>query len=255
MTAIEITVLLCAGLVGGVMNAMAGGASLVTFPALLAVGLPPIIANASNALAVSSSNFVAAFNDRKLIPAGTPAFWAASFAALVGGAFGGWLLLRTTEQTFVLLVPILIGFGTLVFALGKFFQSKARNLFGRHAQGPVAVCTLLFPVTTYGGYFGAGLGVMLMAALNVTSDNDLRTTNAFKNLLGVLTNAIAIVIFITYDLISWPQTFVMMLGCSVGGLIGTRLLSIISTTTMRKIIIAAGTAMTLIYAYRYWLPK
>jgi uncharacterized protein len=250
MEFLTVILLLGAGLVGGIANAMAGGASLITFPALMASGLAPIPANASNALAVVFGNIMGAWTERSKIPLITPAlFWSFAFAVF-GGGFGGFLLLHTPENIFVAVVPALIGAATLVFAFSRKIQTAVASRFG--ASRDSLRSALIFPAAIYGGYFGAGLGVVLMAVLSATSTWDMRSTNAVKNLLGVLSNLAAIVVFIAQDMISWPETLVMMVGCILGGMLGGKALSVISAKTMRATIVTIGTLMTLLYAWRFW---
>ena len=253
MTVQTILLLLAAGFVGGLANAMAGGATLITFPAMMAAGLAPISANASNTVAVVFGNVMGAWAERKMLPAFSGQMWAAFGAAVLGGAAGAWMLLVTPEALFVKIVPALIGAATFIFAFGKPIQSWVSSRLSAEHGGNLRTA-LVFPATVYGGYFGAGLGVILLAVLNATSAWELRTTNAVKNLLGVTANAAAISIFLVQGIIQWPQTLVMMAACIVGGYVGGRALSLISAGTMRIAVIGIGVLMTLIYAGKYWAP-
>lgn len=250
MTLETILILLGAGLLGGLANSMAGGASLITFPAMMAAGLAPIPANASNALGIISGNVMGAWAERQKLPAFDAAMISAFVSAAIGGALGGILLLNTPETVFVLVVPALIGIATAIFAFSKPIQVWVESRFD--ANNGSLRSALVLPATIYGGYFGAGLGVILMSVLSATSAWDLRTANAVKNMLGVLSNAGAVVFFIAQGIISWPETLVMMLACTVGGFLGGKALAVISAATMRKAIIVIGCAMTLVYAWRYW---
>ncbi len=238
-----------AGIVGGTANAIAGGATLVTFPAMLAAGLPAITANASNALAVLPGALVAAFADRSRLPALSAALGAVLGSALVGGAVGAVLLMVTPESVFEMLVPVLIGFATLIFAFGKRIQTAVKGL----AEGSDGLRTVLvFPAAAYGGYFGAGLGVMLMAVLSITGREDLRSANALKNLTSTVANLTAVVIFVARGLISWPETLVMLAGAVAGGLLGGKLIAVLPAPAVRAGIIGIGTLMTVIYGWRTW---
>jgi uncharacterized protein len=250
MTVGTVFMLLAAGLLGGVANAMAGGATLITFPAMMAAGLAPISANASNTLAVVFGNLMGAWAERRQLPALQAGIVVSGAAAVAGGAFGALLLLNTPERVFVLVVPGLIGIATVIFAYSKPIQVWIGKYFGGNSSGLRA--GLVFPATIYGGYFGAGLGVVLMSVLSATSSWELRSINAVKNILGVLANAAAIVIFVVRGVISWPETMVMMSACIVGGFLGGKALAVISAATMRRSIIVIGCAMTLFYAWRYW---
>jgi len=243
-----------AGLAGGVANAMAGGATLITFPAMLAGGLPPIVANASNAVAVTPGHLVAAFADRARLPPFDRALGLALAASFVGGALGAILLLATPERLFTLLVPALIGIATLVFALGR--QGLGRSVRSGVIDGARSErlrSALLVPMAVYGGYFGGGSGVMYLAVLVVTGREDIRQANVLKNLLASVVSAVTIAIFVIQGVVSWPETIVMLLGAVLGGFLGGRLIAVLSPATVRAIVILAGTAMTLVYAWRYWL--
>lgn len=250
MTVETVLMLLVAGLLGGMANAMAGGATLVTFPAMMAAGLPAISANASNTVAVVFGNLMGAWAERRLLPLFDGTMLIACASAIAGGAAGAVLLLNTPEKVFVLVVPALIGIATVIFAFSKPIQIWIGKIFGVNSGGLRAA--LVFPSTIYGGYFGAGLGVILMSVLSATSVWELRSVNAVKNILGVLANAAAIVIFVVRGVISWPETLTMMSACIVGGFLGGKALAVISAATMRKAIIVIGCAMTLFYAWRYW---
>ncbi len=248
-----ILLLLAAGFLGGIANSMAGGASLFTFPALLFVGLPPIVANASNALAVTSSNGVGFLSDLKKLPQRDFAFWMSIAVAILGGGLGAGLLLMTTEKTFTNSVPALIGIATLLFAFSKPIQRFLAHLLGGGTDHTKLRQVLLFPVAIYGGYFGAGAGVIILSALSATSNMELRSLNSLKNMFAFLMNSSAIVFFIWFGLIDWPHTFVMMIGTLAGGFAGIKLTKVLPSTVVRDVIIVCGVMMTMIYVYKFWL--
>jgi uncharacterized protein len=253
MTLEIIVLLLVAGFLGGIANTMAGGASLFTFPALLFAGLPPIVANASNALAVTSSNFVGVLSDVSKLPARNAQFWAGLCVAVVGGGLGAILLLVTPEKTFTASVPLLIGLATLNFAFSKSIQKHLTNHLGGNDDHIKLRLGLLLPATVYGGYFGAGVGVIIMSVLSATSAWELRRVNAYKNGLSFLANAAAIIFFLWFNLISWHETLTMMIGTIAGGFTGVKLTKVLNPATVRTVIILAGISMTCVYVYRYWL--
>jgi uncharacterized protein len=191
---------------GGVVIVGMLGATLITFPAMLAAGLPPVVANASNAVAVSPGCFVAAFADRHALPPAGGRMVIATLCALLGGATGVALLLVTPEQLFTLLVRALVGVATGIFAFAESLQRTITRAFGAAAlQGAALRVGLLVPTAVYGGYFGAGLGVMLLAALTATGREDLRAANALKNLLAATVSVVTIPIFVSRDLVRWPE--------------------------------------------------
>ncbi len=250
MTTQSILILLVAGFLGGVANSMAGGASLITFPAMMAAGLAPIPANASNTVALIFGNVMGAWTEKQQLPALDPSLWTAFAVAALGGALGAVLLLNTPETVFVMVVPVLIGCATAIFTYSKAIQSwVARRGAG---EGQNLRAALLFPASIYGGYFGAGMGVIFMALLSATSAWALRSANAVKNILGALANAAAIVVFVVQGVVSWPQTLVMMGSCLVGGFVGGKALGIVSASGMKNAIITIGAVMTVFYAWRYW---
>ncbi len=251
MTVETIAILLVAGLLGGIANSMAGGASLITYPAMMAAGLAPIPANASNTLGLIPGNLIGAWSERHKLPRFDAATFVVFAAALLGGGLGALLLLYTPEKVFVLVVPGLIGLATLIFAFAKPIQSALARLFG--ADNAALRTGLILPAALYGGYFGAGVGVIFMAVLSATSSWELRSANAMKNMLGVLANASAIVIFVANGLIHWPETLVMLSACVVGGYLGGKALKLVSASVMRKVIVVVGVVMTLFYGWKYWV--
>ena len=248
-----VILLLASGFLGGIANSMAGGASLFTFPALLAVGLPPITANASNAMAVTSSNGVGFLSDLQKLPKRDLSFWLSIVVAVIGGGMGAVLLLETPEKTFTNTVPALIGVATLLFAFSKSIQKFLLRLLGGSGEHDRLRQALLFPCAIYGGYFGAGVGVIILSALSATSRMDIRSLNALKNLFAFLTNATAIIFFLWFGLIAWWQTSIMMIGTMAGGLVGIKLTKVLPAQAVRAVIIASGVVMTAIYVWRYWL--
>ncbi|MCC8979790.1 sulfite exporter TauE/SafE family protein [Bradyrhizobium acaciae] len=245
--------LLGAGVAGGIINALAGGATLVTFPAMLAAGLPPVIANASNAVAISPGHLIAALADRAKLP--PPTRRTISFVAVstLGGAVGAGVLLLLPERLFVLPVPALIAFATLLFAFAPRIQS--RTIARRDAAAlpsTVAGSAVLGLTCVYGGFFGAGLGVILTAVLSITEPNDIRAVKALKNLLATCVSLAATLIFIVQGAVRWPETSVMLVGAMVGGYAGGYLIRILPAHIVRQFVIMAGAVMTVIYAARYW---
>jgi uncharacterized membrane protein YfcA len=252
--ALEIGALLFAtGLAGGIANAIAGGATLITFPAMLAAGLPPVVANASNAVAVAPGCLMAAYADRQALPPGNRRTVVAALAALLGGATGAVLLLVTPERLFTLLVPALVGVATVVFAFAESLQRSITRAFGiRALQGAALRAGLLVSTAVYGGYFGAGVGVMLLAALTITGHEDLRAANAFKNLLATAVSMVTILIFTLQGVVRWPETLVMLTGAICGGYLGGLLIKVLAPPIVRGIVIVVGVVMTALYAGRYW---
>ena len=235
-----------AGVAGGIVTAIVGGASLITFPALLAAGLPPIVANASNTVALVPGNFMAGLADLERRPRWDRSFLALVLVCTLGSAAGAGLLLVTPEKAFTAVVPLLIGFATILFA-----QSARIRRWVTPSGRPGVLW--FAPVAVYGGYFGAGMSVMLLALLSVSRADDFRATNVLKNLLSALTSFVAVVVFLLQGIVAWPSTLVVMAGAVGGGFLGGRLVRVLPGPAVRWIVIAAGSALTLVYAWRYWL--
>ena len=247
-----IALLAGAGIVGGVANAIAGGATLITFPAMLASGIPPVIANASNAVAVTPGHFIAAIADRERMPALDRRFLLLIALSLAGAAIGAVLLLVTTDRTFILLVPLLVGAATLIFAFSRQIQAAVSRRAGGKPHDFLAEA-LLVPAAIYGGYFGGVLGVMLLAILAVLGVRDVRAANVLKNWLATAVSAITVAIFIWKGVVDWPHTLVMLAGAVAGGFLGGWLVRVLPPAAVRAVVIAAGTAIALYYAWRYWM--
>src|SRR6266850_2100678 len=245
--------LFAAGLAGGIVTAMVGGASLITFPALLAAGLPAIVANASNTVALTPGNLVAGFADLERRPRWDRSFVSLALISVVGSVAGAALLLATPEKAFTAVVPLLIGFATILFALSGRIRRwiVSRTVDGGH---PTGWGNLLFaPVAIYGGYFGAGMSVMILAIMSVTRTDDFRAANVIKNLLSGLTSFVAVVVFVFQGMVAWPPTLAVMAGAVIGGFLGGRLARVLPPDVMRWTVITVGSVLTPVYAYRYWL--
>ena len=252
MNIASVALLVAAGFLGGLANALAGGASLFTFPALLASGLSPITANASNAFALLPANSMAAWADAEKIPPRNAITLIILACSMVGGILGAVLLLETSARFFQLMVPALIGLATVMFLFGKGLRQFLVRLLGA-GEHPKLCASLVFLSGIYGGYFGAGLGVVLMAVLGATTVWDMRMANAYKNILNVGANAMANVLFVTMGMIAWHETLIMILGTTVGGYVGGKLVRVLPAHMVRIAICWSGVVMTAIYVYRYWL--
>ena len=242
-----------AGLAGGIVTAMVGGASLITFPALLAAGLPPIVANATSTVALTPGNLVAGLADLERMPRWDRSFASLGLIAVVGSAAGAALLLATPEKAFTAVVPILIGFATGLFALSGRIRLWIVSRGSGGAPSAAWSGLMFVPVAVYGGYFGAGMSVMILAIMSVSRTDEFRTANVIKNLLSGLTSFVAVLVFVVQGTVAWPPALAVMAGATIGGFLGGRLARVLPPELMRWIVIAVGTALTAIYAHRYWL--
>jgi uncharacterized membrane protein YfcA len=240
------------GLLGGAINAVAGGATLLTFPVLMSFGLSPIVANASSSVALTPGHLFGVLSEYRQLPARPNGILLSVVIMIVGGLIGAGLLSITTDRLFNIIVPLLIGSATLIFAFGKQIQFWLNGSATAHVDHPLKRLVFLFPVSVYVGYFGAGAGVVMMALFTVTTNWTLRGANAVKNLLGAASNWAAIAIFANSGLIAWPETLTMLVGAAFGGLLGGRILRIVNVNTIRTVVIVAGAVLTSVYAVKYW---
>jgi len=257
MSVTEMMLLVGAGGLGGVASAMVGGASLFTFPALIYCGVVPVMANASNSVALTPGSFLAAWSDRRALPAWTPVVLTLMVASFLGGGAGALLLVLTPADVFVVAIPLLIAMASVLFHQADRIRLAVSAMHSRPAgQTPLLLSAgAVFVVSVYGGYFGAGLGILLLAALSATVGGEFREINALKNLLGGLTSSIAVVLFAAQGLVAWHPTLLVMAGASAGSLIGAQLLRFIRPSAMRTGIVGFGAGLTLWYAYRYWFAN
>jgi uncharacterized membrane protein YfcA len=253
MEFLHILLLVAAGIIGGVISSIAGGAAVFTFPALLATGLSPVVATAVNTTALTPSLFLAAFYDRAQLPPLDRSFWGLLLAPLAGGVIGGALLVLTPERMFAALVPLLLGFATLLFAYaGRISTWLAERAAARGGRGRGYPLAALLPVSVYGGYFGAGVGVLVLGVLSIGSGGDYRSANVTKNLVTGLNSATAAAVFAVQGVIAWPATLAMVAGTLVGALLGARLAQVMPNQAARGLIVAVGVLLTAVFAWRYW---
>lgn len=245
----EAGLLVGAGLAAGTVNAVAGGGSLVTFPALIAIGLPPVTANVTNAVSVCPgylASVVGSRHDLPVIPLGRLAV-----TAVLGTIAGAALLLATPARAFELVVPFLVLGAAAVLA----FQDRLRRLVGHPAKMParrraLALQAMVAVGTLYGGYFGAALGVMLVAALGLVLDETLARVSALKNLLSAVVGVTTVLVFAAFGPINWAAAAVVAPATIAGGYGGARLARRLPGIVLKALIVAFGTVIGLVLLVR-----
>jgi uncharacterized membrane protein YfcA len=248
-------VLLAAGFVAGVMNSVAGGGTLVTFPTLVFAGLPPIVANATSTVAILPGTAGSLAGYRKNLSAVSRWLKLFSPVCLVGGLLGGILLVQTPSDLFDALVPFLILFATVLFtantSVNRFLKARAAS--PSHLQSrPWLIGALLFQfgVAVYGGYFGAGIGILMLASLGMLGFRDVHQMNTIKVVLGFLINVVAAVYFIWNGLIDWQAAGIMALGTIGGGYAGAHFAQKVPQSAVRASITAIGLIITAVMFYK-----
>jgi uncharacterized membrane protein YfcA len=253
MTGGDAGVLFAASLAAGAVNAIAGGGSLITFPVLLWLGREPVLANATNCVSLSPGSLTALHGMRReLRGLGRWVLWGTA-PSIAGGVVGALLLLRTPSRVFAWLVPWLIVFATLVFALSGPITTAARRWAGHppsaagvprdpRRAGPLVY---QFLVSVYGGYFGAGIGIMMLAGLALAGFEAIHPMIALRNYYAVLINGVAALYFIARGAVEWLDAAVLTIGQIVGNWGGSRLARNLPPRAVRAVVIAVGAAMAI----------
>jgi uncharacterized membrane protein YfcA len=241
-------ILIAAAFLGGALNSLAGGGSLVTFPALLFAGLNPIDANASSVVALFSGTFAGAWAYRRNILAVSEFSVLGLFVlSLVGGLIGALLLLWTPATIFAALVPWLILFATIVFAVGNFAPVEAIQ---RIQLGPRSALVTLFIIAIYGGYFGGGIGFLILAAFTLVGMRDINAMNGLKmGLVGVMT-VTAILAFIVANVVRWPETLPMLVSSAVGSYMAAHWAQRLDQRLIKGFVVVLGAGLTIYFAWR-----
>jgi uncharacterized membrane protein YfcA len=238
-----------AALAAGAVNAVAGGGSLITFPALIAGGMPAVTASLTNTVAMCSGYVGATFAQRRELVGQRPRLRMLAPASAIGGALGALLLLHTGDAAFSAVVPYLILLAAVLLAV----QNRLRCwLVARGRKGHSEAWTLL-PIgltAIYGGYFGAGIGVMMLAAFSVVLGDTLSRLNALKHTIALAINATAAVVFVGSGQVDWPIVGVMFMASLAGGAIGGTLASRIPPAVLRWTVVVLATVVAAIYLFR-----
>jgi uncharacterized protein len=244
--------LLLAGVLGGAMNAVAGGGSFISFPTLLFTGVPPIPANATNTvalwtgLAFSGGAFRHHLNVRRRI------LVSLSTVSIAGGIIGAVLLLRTPAHTFMRILPWLMLSATLLFLLGPKLNGTGAARVSQEAGARAIVLASFFQllVAIYGGYFGGGMGIVILAMLTAFGMADIHEMNALKIVLSSATNGVAVIVFMVSRAVYWRQALVMIFGAALGGYFGAHYSLRLPQIWVRWFVIAVGASMTAYFFMR-----
>lgn len=244
---LTVLVLTGAAFVGGMVNALAGGGALVTFPALLFAGLSPIDANASSVVALASGNLSSVWAYRHKILGITDVNVKALLAlSLIGGLIGALLLLITSNAVFARMVPWLMLFSTAIFTIGNFGPLE---MISRLQLGPRSVLVVHLIISIYGGYFGGGIGFLLLAALTLFGMRDINAMNGLKMVLVGVMTIMSIATFILAGLVHWPEAMPMLVSSVVGGYVGAHGAQRIDPRRIKGFVVVLGAGLT---GYFFW---
>ena len=239
-----------AALAAGAVNALAGGGTLITFPMLIAVGVPAVAANVTNTVALCPGYIGGTLAQRNDLRGQGKRFWFVLPAGVIGGLIGGILLLSTGEKLFTQLVPFLILLASALLAVQDPVRAWLTRRMSKNQTTGGAEKWSWLPVglgAIYGGYFGAGLSVILLSVLGLTMEDTLTRLNALKQIIAFSANLAAAVFFLFSGRVVWPAAAVMAVGALIGGVLGGRLAGRVKPSTLRWIVVTIGVIVAIIY--------
>ncbi|TMC65376.1 MAG: sulfite exporter TauE/SafE family protein [Chloroflexota bacterium] len=255
MTFLQASILFVAAILGGTLNSVAGGGTFITLPVLIFTGVLPINANASSTVALWPGSIASVWayrkefaNQRRLVT------FLLSITSLIGGILGAELLVRTSQTTFVKLLPYLLLLATVLFALSGPINTRLHGkttLKNRQSWLTlVGISFLQLIIAIYGGYFGGGIGILMLATLGLMGMENIHEMNAMKTLLTTFINGVAVIIFIIRGIVVWPQAIVMVIGAIIGGYTGAYFARKIDQRLIRGFVILVGVSMTIYFFLR-----
>ncbi len=257
LTLTNAIILFIAAVLGGTLNSVAGGGSLIGFPSLIFTGVPSIQANATNTVALWPGSVASGVAYRKeLATLRRGLTFLLSATSLVGGVLGALLLLHTPQSLFNHLIPFLLLIATLLFAFSGQITARLRMLSIEKMRltWPILVIVSFVQliIATYGGYFGGGMGLLLLAVLAMLGMKDIHAMNGLKTVLTVAVNGVAVITFIIAGAIVWPQAILMIVGAIVGGYGGAYYARKMDQRWIRVFVIVVGVCLTIYFFVRYY---
>ena len=243
MDAWHVALVAAAAIAGGIVNAIAGGGSLLTFPALVASGVPSVIASLTNTVAMCPGYLGATWAQRRELAGQGRRAAIILPAGAIGGVAGALLLLHTSARAFDTIVPFLLVFAAALL----WFGDKLRALLGKHVAGEHWGAVPVGLAAIYGGYFGAGLGVIVLASLAVVLDDSLVRINALKQAISLAVNVAAAIVFLWSGEVDWPAALAMAAGALAGGVIGGAIASRVSARVLRIAVVVVALGVAAVY--------
>jgi len=249
-------ILFASAFVAGMINSIAGGGTLLTFPTLIWLGLDAKEANATSTVALWPGLLGGLWGFRREMEDSRPLLVPLGFTSIVGGAVGAALLIWTPTETFARLVPFLIFFATLLF-MAQEPISRLMRLETTPADNPrrgwwTGAILFQFCAAVYGGYFGAGNGILMLSALGLLGISDIHRANGLKNFLGLSLNSAAVVAFVVFGLVRWPHTLLMAAGALMGGYYGAEIARRLGRTFVRRAVVVIGLTIGCLMLWRIW---
>ncbi len=249
MSPLAVGLVSLASFAGGAINSVAGGGTLLAFPAAMAAGLPPIVANATNSVAMTPASLASAFAYRRELRASRRWLSLLTLPSIAGGVAGAWLLVATPERWFARLVPLLVLAATLLLVWQNLRPERASDA-PTERRHRVAATLVQLGISIYGGYFGAGMGILMLAGFSLLELGDLHQKNAVKSVLGALINGAATLSFIASGKIDPTLAVAMGTSATLGGFLGAAGARRVPPRVLRWIVIAIGVALTVVLGLR-----
>jgi len=253
MSTAHVAILFTGAFVAGAINSIAGGGTLITFPLLIWLGLDPKVANATSTVALWPGLFGGLFGFRKDLENSSAILWRLGIISVIGGAVGAWLLIWTPSPIFARLVPFLILFATILFmAQGAITRRLRLQPIAAEPKTSWWLGAIVFQFfsSIYGGYFGAGNGILMLAAMGLLGLHDIHRANGIKNFLGICINSIAVLSFTLFHLVIWPNAILMAGGALLGGYFGASLAVRIGQVWVRRGIVLIGFVILFVMVWR-----
>ncbi len=240
MSVLEALAVLAAGLAAGTVNTIVGSGTLITFPVLLAIGYPPVLANVTNTVGLTPGSLSGSYGYRRELSGQRRRLVGLGAASVVGGAVGALLLLNLPEEAFQAVVPVLIALACVLVVLQPRLASRLAHREHAATHGGVPLHVGVFGSGIYGGYFGAAQGVLLIGLMGLFLDEDLQRINAAKNVLAGLVNAVAALIFVAVAEVAWSAAALIAVGSVVGGQLGAMIGRRVPGTALRVLVVIVG---------------
>lgn len=260
MSPLEVVIIFVAAMLAGALNSVAGGGSFLSYPALVFSGVPLINANTTSTIALWPGTVASVGAYRKEIAAERAGIWPLLVASLIGGTIGAIILLQTPQNTFAKLLPFLLLLATLLFAFSKRINTYVRGAVSTSRTASqstvrIGVIFLQFIIAVYGGFFGGGIGIMMLAAFGLLGMDNIHRMNGIKTLMATVINGVAVLAFVLAGTIYWPQALIMVVGAIIGGYSGATYAQRINPQRVRQFVIMVGFVMTVIFFVRTYLPS
>jgi uncharacterized membrane protein YfcA len=254
MTVLHVALMFIAAFFAGVVNSIAGGGMLLAFPLLIWLGLDPKIANATGTVALLPGLMGGLVGYRRDMGDTSLMLMRLGVISIIGGGLGAWLLIVTPSPVFARLVPLLILFATVLFMIqgtvNRWLRLPTPGVKSITTAWWIGAMAIQFCSAMYGGYFGAGNGILMLAVLGLLGLHDIHRANGIKNFLGICINGVAVVSFSVAHMVAWPRALLMAVGATAGGYVGARTAQRVGRVFIRRAIVVIGFAITILMLWK-----